>query len=99
MSHFQSGSLRFEVGDRNWIQADRGDEAQDQDQGCGCKDAVLFLLVAYNEWVILQMIYTDDSERQCSLTQLVFKYGMSKVVILEPKPPHDKIRGYFFLDW
>lgn len=46
-----------------------------------------YVLMAYNEWMILRMLFSDDSGRQCELTLLVFKLGMELLLILEPKPP------------
>ena len=42
-------------------------------------------MMAYNEWMILKMIYSD-SESQSELTQLIFKQGMESVLALEPEP-------------
>ena len=45
-----------------------------------------YVLAAYNEGVILRMLCSDDSDRQCALTQLGFKLGMESLLMPEPKP-------------
>ena len=46
-----------------------------------------YSLLGYNEWMIMRMLHSDNSERQSGLTQLVFKFGLVSISILEPKPP------------
>ena len=46
-----------------------------------------YALVAYNIWIILRILYSDDSSRRCVMTQLYFKLQLSLAHVQEPKPP------------